>query len=54
MSWNSGDHTNQLVPLFAKGKGAELFKKVADQKDTVRGNYMDNTEIPLVIRSLID
>lgn len=54
MSWNSGDHTNQLIPLFAKGKGAELFKKVADQKDTVRGNYMDNTEIHLVIRSLID
>lgn len=53
MAWNSGDHTNQLVPLFAKGMGAELFKKVADQADTIRGRYMDNTEIPLVIRSLI-
>lgn len=53
MAWNSGDHTNQLIPFFAKGMGAELFKKVADQMDTVRGNYLDNTEIPLVIRTLI-
>jgi alkaline phosphatase len=53
MAWNSGDHTNQLIPLFAKGKGAELFKKAADQWDPVRGQYLDNTELPVIIRALI-
>lgn len=54
MAWNSGDHTNQLVPFFAKGKGAEIFKKMANEFDPVRGNYMDNTEISEVIKTLID
>lgn len=53
MAWNSGNHTNQLIPFFAKGMGAELFKKVADEHDPVRGNYLDNTEISTVIRALI-
>lgn len=47
-----GWHSNQLVPFFAKGCGAELYNAVADQNDPVRGKYMDNTEISLVIREL--
>jgi alkaline phosphatase len=54
MSWNSGDHTNQLIPFYAKGAGAELFKKLADSTDPVRGAYMDNTEIAIAIRALIN
>jgi len=54
MAWNSGDHTNQLIPFFAKGSGAEMFKKVADLYDPLRGQYLDNTEISQVIRDLID
>lgn len=54
MSWNSGDHTNQLIPFFAKGAGAEIFKKLADEKDPIRGYYLDNTEISAAIRALID
>jgi len=54
MAWNSGNHSNQLIPFFAKGAGAEIFKKVADETDTVRGAYLDNTEISEVIRTLID
>jgi alkaline phosphatase len=45
MKWNSGDHTNSLVPLFAKGVGANLLNKAADQHDLVRGRYLDNTEL---------
>jgi len=26
LAWNSGDHTNQLIPFYAKGAGAEIFK----------------------------
>lgn len=53
MAWNSGSHTNQLIPFFVKGAGAELFKKLADQSDPVRGSYMDNTEIVDAITALV-
>lgn len=54
MVWNSGDHTNQLVPLFAKGDSANLFKKAADELDSVRGRYIDNIEIAHIIREAIN
>ena len=38
-------HTRHLVPLFAKGSAARLFKGHADEMDMVRGRYIDNTEI---------
>lgn len=53
MVWNSGDHTNQLIPMFAKGQGAAVLRKTADQMDPVRGRYMDNTEFFGVILDLI-
>jgi len=53
LAWNSGDHTNQLIPFYAKGAGAEIFKKLADEMDPVRGSYLDNTEIVSAIRALI-
>ena len=53
MAWNSKDHTNQLVPFFAKGAGAELLKSYADGSDPAKGVYLDNTEIVLAIRNLI-
>lgn len=53
MAWNSGNHTNQLIPFFAKGDGAQIFKKLADQVDPLRGNYLDNTEIVTAIEALI-
>jgi alkaline phosphatase len=43
--FNSGDHTNQLVPVYAIGAGAELLAGYADEYDPVRGLYVDNTEI---------
>ncbi len=43
--WNSDGHTNQLVPFFAKGKGAELFELFADEIDPVRGPFIQNSEI---------
>ena len=46
-------HSNMLVPFFAKGAGAEIYKKLADEDDPVRGNYLDNTEISVAIRELL-
>jgi alkaline phosphatase len=45
MQWNSGDHTNSLIPFYAKGVGANMLNKAADQHDLVRGRYLDNTEL---------
>jgi alkaline phosphatase len=53
MAWNSDSHTNQLVPIFAKGPGVDLFEKYAVGSDPVRGAYLDNTDIPKVIRELL-
>lgn len=41
----SGEHTNQLVPLWANGPGAEHFSSYADAEDFVRGKYIDNTDL---------
>ncbi|MFW5851497.1 MAG: alkaline phosphatase, partial [Bacteroidota bacterium] len=44
-SFFAGDHTNQLVPFFAKGAGSEIFNSYADEQDYVRGKFITNTEI---------
>lgn len=54
MEWHSGGHTNQVIPFFAKGKGAELFKDRIDSTDKVRGDYIDNTDIANVIFELLE
>lgn len=53
MQWNFGDHTNQLVPFYAKGSGATSFKLAADAIDPVRGAYLDNTDIARIIFELL-
>jgi alkaline phosphatase len=53
MEWHSGDHTNSIIPFFAKGDVSRLFKSYADDKDIVRGKYLDNTEIAEVIFSVL-
>lgn len=45
MKYNSGDHTNMLVPVYAKGAGAEVISLFADRVDPLRGQFIDNTEI---------
>ncbi len=48
----SGEHTNQLIPFYAQGPGAELFEDYADQEDFVRGRYIDNTDMGHVMFDL--
>ena len=45
LAYYSLDHTNQLVPLYAKGAGSELLNSYADEWDFVRGKYLQNSEI---------
>lgn len=51
--WHSGNHTNSLVPLQAKGKGSKNFNLVADKSDSVYGNYLDNTDVGLILKALV-
>ena len=52
MTYNSGDHTKQLVPLFARGAGASLFTGAVVGNDPVRGDFVDNTSIAAVVEQL--
>lgn len=52
MTYYSEDHTNSLVPFFAKGTGSQLFSIFADEFDPVRGIYIQNSEIGTVIKIL--
>ncbi len=45
MKYNYTSHTNELIPLFAKGAGSELFAQYATGLDPVRGAYIDNTDV---------
>jgi alkaline phosphatase len=42
MEWHSGDHTNRLIVLSAKGDAARYLNKMADGYDPVWGKYVDN------------
>ncbi len=49
LTWNSGNHTNQLVPVYAKGAGAKELARLATGEDPVRGEYLDNTDLANVL-----
>lgn len=49
MQWNSGGHTNSLVPLFAKGPGADLIPILARENDPQRGMFIQNTDMASLI-----
>ncbi len=44
-AWNSGSHSNSLIPLYARGHGSELLTGYAIGEDPVRGGYLDNTAL---------
>ena len=54
MEWQSHSHTNSLVPLYARGRGARKLQQYADENDPVHGPYVDNTELAMVIFRAID
>jgi alkaline phosphatase len=45
MQWKSGDHTNALVPFFAKGCGCRAFLNQPLGQDPKRGPYIDNIRL---------
>jgi len=53
VEWHSTKHTNALIPFYARGAGSQLFKRRAQNRDTVRSFYLDNTSIAKVVFSLL-
>jgi alkaline phosphatase len=51
--FRTGDHTNALVPLFARGPGSAALIARADQLDPQRGPYLENSELGQFLRDLI-
>ncbi|MCP5061905.1 MAG: alkaline phosphatase [Ignavibacteriae bacterium] len=51
VEWFCGEHTNSLVPFYAKGAGSFLFLKSTNKNDHVYGKYLDNTDIGKIIKS---
>jgi len=49
MEWHYTSHTNSLLPLFARGAGADQFSQMIVQRDPVRGPYVDNTSVAKVV-----
>jgi alkaline phosphatase len=54
VSWHTGSHTNELVLVWAEGKGAELLAEAATKVDPglvnyayagMDQNYVDNTDV---------
>jgi alkaline phosphatase len=52
MQWNSKNHTNSLVPFYAKGRGAHSFDDKIRGFDPIRGPFIDNTDIAKTIFTL--
>ncbi len=51
--WNSGSHTNSLIPFYSRGAGSQYFEGYAVGTDNVRGSYLDNTDIFTVMDTVI-
>ncbi len=54
MEWHSGGHTNQLIPLFAKGAGAERLRDRVIDIDPERGPSIHHIDIGKVFFSLLE
>lgn len=52
LTWSTGGHANNLVPLFAKGAGSELIGAAATSTDPVRGAFTDNSTVGRVSMDL--
>lgn len=52
VQWHSEDHTNSLVPLFARGAGSDVLDLMAGEYDPIRGRFLQNTSVPQAVRLL--
>jgi alkaline phosphatase len=53
MEWNSGSHTNSLIPFYSKGSHSQIFEDRASGEDHLRGHYIDNRVMAIVIFEIL-
>lgn len=51
--WWTTNHTNELVPLWTRGPGSELFAQLVDGIDPRRGRFIDNTDVYTVMSQAV-
>jgi alkaline phosphatase len=54
MAWNSGSHTNSLVPFYARGSLASEFEGRVVGADPHFGRYIDNTGVAKVLFAALE
>lgn len=53
-AWNSGGHSNSLIPLYVRGAKAELFNNVIAGYDLLyQSNYIDNSDVFTVMYDVL-
>jgi alkaline phosphatase len=52
LRWHTDEHSNQLIPFYAKGRGSVLFRDHIIGTDPVRGPFIDNTAVGTVLFSI--
>ena len=52
--WLYDSHSNQLVPLYARGVGAERLLGDAVDEDPFRGPYVDQTDVFDVMAAFLE
>jgi alkaline phosphatase len=53
-AWNTGGHSNCLIPCFFKGVGSDGFARFATGLDPRRGSYIDNTDVYKVMVEVLE
>jgi len=53
MEFHSKDHTNSLVPLFARGGDTAYLISLATRQDPRRGAYLDNTDVGRTLKDAV-
>ncbi|MCO5251370.1 MAG: alkaline phosphatase [Candidatus Kapabacteria bacterium] len=54
LRYNHTNHTNILIPFYAKGAGSDMYNRLANNSDMIRGRYIDLTDIPNAIFMLLE
>jgi alkaline phosphatase len=49
LEWHSRSHTNSLIPLYARGRAAALFRQYVNQVDPLRGPFVDNVDMACIV-----
>jgi len=53
LHFHSKNHSNSLIPVYARGNGSQKLAELADRTDPVRGPYVDDTEIFYVMAQAV-